>query len=43
MQKDDRLIHAYFDIDLDTLWKTVLEDLLPLIAEFEKIVEAHET
>lgn len=39
MQKDD-LIHAYFDIDLDILWKTVVEDLPPLIAELEKIVEA---
>ncbi len=34
----NRLIHAYFDIDLDILWKTVTEDLPPLIAELEKIV-----
>jgi len=26
-----RLVHAYFDINLDILWKTVKEDLPPLI------------
>ena len=35
----NRLIHAYFDINLDVLWKTVTEDLPPLIADLEKIVE----
>lgn len=35
----NRLIHAYFDINLDILWKTVIEDLPPLIADLEKIVE----
>lgn len=34
----NRLIHAYFDINLDILWKTVTEDLPALIAELEKIV-----
>ncbi len=33
----NRLIHAYFDINLDILWKTVTEDLPPLIAELEKV------
>ena len=33
-----RLIHAYFDINLDILWKTVTEDLPPLIAALEKII-----
>lgn len=33
----NRLIHAYFDINLDIVWKTVVEDLPPLIAELEKI------
>ena len=36
----NRLIHAYFDINLDILWKTVIEDLPPLIFELEKIVES---
>jgi len=32
----NRLIHAYFDINLDILWQTVTEDLKPLINELEK-------
>ncbi|MEI2692864.1 MAG: HepT-like ribonuclease domain-containing protein [Anaerolineae bacterium] len=32
-----RLIHAYFDINLDILWKTVQNDLPPLA---ETLVEA---
>ncbi|MFH1882864.1 MAG: DUF86 domain-containing protein [Planctomycetota bacterium] len=34
----DRLIHGYFDINLDVVWETVTEDLPPLIAQLEKIV-----
>lgn len=34
----NRLIHAYFDIKLDILWKTVIDDLPPLITEIEKII-----
>jgi uncharacterized protein with HEPN domain len=34
----NRLIHAYYDIDLDILWHTVTEDIPPLIAGLEKIV-----
>lgn len=34
----NRLIHAYFDIDLDRVWDTVTDDLPPLVAELEKIV-----
>jgi len=34
----DRLIHAYFDVNLDVVWQTVTEDLPPLIAQLEKIV-----
>jgi len=36
----NRLIHAYFDINLDILWKTVIEDLPPLISKIEEITEA---
>jgi len=32
-----RLVHAYFDIDLDILWKTAKEDLPPLIAELKSV------
>jgi uncharacterized protein with HEPN domain len=31
-----RLVHAYFDINLDILWRTVQADLPPLIAELER-------
>lgn len=33
----NRLIHAYFDIDLDRVWDTITDDLPPLIEELEKI------
>lgn len=32
----DRLIHAYFDVNLEVVWQTVTEDLPPLIAKLEK-------
>lgn len=35
----NHLTHVYFDINLDILWKTVVEDLPPLIAELGKVVE----
>ena len=34
----NRLIHGYFDINLDIVWDTVLEDLPPLVADIEKII-----
>lgn len=34
-----RLIHAYYDVNLDILWTTITNDLPPLITELEKIVE----
>ena len=34
----NRLIHAYFDIDLDTVWSTVTKDLPFLKSELEKIL-----
>ena len=33
----DRLIHGYFDVNLDVVWETVREDLPVVIAELEKI------
>ncbi len=38
----NRLIHAYFDINLDILWKTVTEDISELIDELEKILPSNE-
>ncbi len=34
----DRLIHGYFDVNLDIVWETVTNDLPPLINKLEKIV-----
>jgi uncharacterized protein with HEPN domain len=34
----NRLIHAYFDINLDSVWDTVVDDLPPLVAALENIV-----
>lgn len=34
----NRVIHAYFDVDLNILWDTVKDDLPPLITELEKIL-----
>ncbi len=34
----DRLIHGYFDINLEIIWKTVKNDLPPLIDKIEKIL-----
>ena len=34
----NRLIHGYFDINLDIVWDTVLEDIPPLVADLEKII-----
>jgi uncharacterized protein with HEPN domain len=31
-----RLVHAYFEVNLDVLWQTVQEDLLLLAAALEE-------
>jgi uncharacterized protein with HEPN domain len=38
----NRLIHVYFDIDLDRVWDTVVDDLPSLIVDLEKIVSSTE-
>ncbi len=35
----DRLIHGYFDVNLDVVWETVTQDLPFLVAQLQKIVE----
>lgn len=37
-----RLVHAYFDINLDVLWRTVLDDLPPLIAPLQSVLAKDE-
>ncbi len=34
----NRLIHGYFEIDLDIVWNTVIHDIPPLISELEKVI-----
>lgn len=34
----DRLIHGYFDVDLNIVWEIVTNDLPPLIAELERLL-----
>lgn len=38
----NRLIHAYYDINLNTVWSTVAEDLPPLITSLEKIINSED-
>ena len=35
----NRLVHAYFNINLDIVWQTVQEDLPTLIAKLEQILQ----
>ncbi len=39
----NRLIHAYFEIDIETVWKTVKDDLPPLIAGLEEVIPPDDT
>lgn len=36
----NRLVHAYFDINLDVVWQTVQQDLPPLVVALEKALRA---
>jgi len=38
----DKLIHDYFDVDLDTVWETAKVDIPILIPELEKIIQVLE-
>ncbi len=38
----NRLVHAYFDINLDILWKTVKEDLPLLLTTLESLMPPEE-
>lgn len=35
----NRLIHAYYDVDLDRVWDTVTSDLPPLILSLENLLK----
>ena len=34
----NRLVHVYFEIDQDQVWKAVTEDMPPLAEELERIL-----
>ena len=34
-----RLIHAYFDINVEVVWQTIVHDLPPLLSALEKILQ----
>ena len=34
-----RLVHAYYDVNLDVVWSTLREDLPPLIAALESVID----
>ncbi len=34
----NRLVHVYFDIELDFVWDTVCDDIPVLIAQLESLV-----
>ena len=34
----NRLVHAYFEVDLDRVWDTVTDDLPPLVKSLELIL-----
>lgn len=35
----NRLIHAYFDVNIDTIWLVITEALPPLISQLNQIIE----
>ena len=39
----NRLTHGYFDINLDIVWKTVSEELPPLVSELQKLLSSAES
>ena len=38
----NRIVHAYFDIDIEVVWRIVQEDLPALIAQLEDLVPSEE-
>ena len=38
----NRLIHGYYDLDLDIVWSTVSEDIPPLVRVLEDVIRKEE-
>ncbi len=39
----NRLVHAYFDVDLDVVWATIREDLPTLVVALRDVLDEHRT
>ena len=39
----NRIVHAYFDVDLDIVWQVITQDLGSLLIEVEKAIQDLET
>jgi uncharacterized protein with HEPN domain len=39
----NRLIHSYFDVNLDIVWQTVTVELPPLVTEIENLLAADDS
>ena len=39
----DKLIHDYVSVNLEVVWKSIHEDLPPLISQLDKIIEGRST
>jgi uncharacterized protein with HEPN domain len=37
----NRLIHSYFDVNLDIVWQTVTKELPPLLKQIQKLLAAN--
>ena len=37
----NRLIHEYFGVDLDIIWQTIQDDLMPLETAIKTILREH--
>jgi len=35
----DKLVHDYFGVDLEVVWKTIHEDLPPLVAALQSLID----
>ena len=36
----DRLIHGYFNINIEIVWNTVHEDIYPMLPDLQKLLES---
>jgi len=39
----NRLVHAYFDLDLDLIWQTAVEELPTLVVRLDQLISGAET